>query len=179
MVKSEISGTLSRKDIKKLTGVTRSGTVGPTTVYYAGVTAPIISAGIAVFIRNLLNQADYITHYWLWLISAFISAFAGISWYLIFMRWSYRSSHGRGDEVTAETKLEITDDALIVNRSRVKTIIDWEAILEITQKPKYIALHVQSSDTILIPDHWFSGDTSARDAFHTAIKDAVQNRKPS
>jgi len=44
-----ISGTLSKKDIRRLTRASRSGTVGPTTVYYAGVTD---SSKIARVVRS-------------------------------------------------------------------------------------------------------------------------------
>lgn len=177
MVKSEISGILSRKDIKRLTGAARTGTVGPTTVYYAGVTAPIISAGVAVFSRNLLQEADYISAYWIWFSSALIAAFAGICWYLIFMRWSYRNTIGRGDEVTAQTRLAITDDALIMHRGHIQTTIDWRAILTISKASKHIALKLENNDTILVPNHWFGKDKAARIKFHQLLNEAVETRK--
>ena len=171
---SEISGTLSRKDLRNLTRAMRSGTVGPTTVYYAGVTAPIISAGVAVFSRNLMAEAGFISLYWLWLISAFIAAFAGISWYLIFMRWSYRSTHGRGEEMTTTTALSITDDALVMTRDHVTTLIEWAAITKVETRAKFIAVTVQGHNPVLIPNHWFQTDNDRRKAFHDLLKARAQ-----
>lgn len=172
-----ISGTLSKKDIRRLTRASRSGTVGPTTVYYAGVTAPIISAGVAVFSRRLLQDADFINAYWLWFISAFIAATAGIAWYLIFMRWSYRNTHGRGDEISALTEIDITELALIVRRGHIKTMIAWQGIRELSTNGKHTALHIDNSDSIIIPHHWFGKDKAARKAFFEVLQDAVNMRK--
>lgn len=164
-----ISGTLTRKDLKRLTGTTRSGTVGPTTVYYAGVTAPIISAGVAVFSRNLMQNAEFLTNYWVWFISTLIAAFSGICWYLIFIRWSYRNTHGRGGEATIKTRVSIEEAGLIVDRGHIKTSIGWPAIEEVRRKSHFTALLIKGGDTILIPDHWFGKDTSDRDAFYAAL----------
>jgi len=172
-----ISGTLSKKDIRHLTRKSRSGTVGPTTVYYAGVTAPIISAGVAVFSRRLLQDANFISAYWIWFISAFIAATAGIAWYLIFMRWSYRNTHGRGNEISASTEIDITDDALIVRRGHIKTVIAWQGVSELATNGKHTSLHIDNSDSILIPHHWFGKDKTARKAFLETLQDAVAARK--
>ena len=174
---NRISGILSKKDIRSLTRRIRSGTVGPTTVYYAGVTAPIISAGVAVFSRRLLQDADYMSDYWIWFASAFIAATAGIAWYLIFMRWSYRNTHGRGDETSALTEIDITDNALIVRRGHIKTIIAWMGVREVSTNDKYTALHIDNSDSILIPHSWFGKDKAARKAFFESLQDAVAMRK--
>lgn len=173
-----ISGTLSKKDVRRLTRTSRSGTVGPTTVYYAGVTAPIISAGVAVFSRRLMQDAEFISAYWLWFISALIAATAGIAWYLIFMRWSYRNTHGRGDEMTALTRIDITEAALIVQRGHIKTIIAWQGIRELSTDSKHTTLHIDNSDAITVPHHWFDKkDKAARKAFLEALQDAVNTRK--
>ncbi|MGB3625119.1 MAG: hypothetical protein WA989_04805, partial [Henriciella sp.] len=42
------SGRLRDKDIKRLVNKTRSSNIGPTALYYAGVTAPVISSGVAL-----------------------------------------------------------------------------------------------------------------------------------
>ena len=70
-----ISGLLREKDVKRLTRLTRGGSVGPTTVYYAGVTAPIISASMAVMVREAMRLAG-LSDYWQWFISALVAAFA-------------------------------------------------------------------------------------------------------
>lgn len=164
-----VSGKLSRRDLKRLTGTTRSGTVGPTTVYYAGVTAPIISAGASVGSRGMLMSSG-LSGQWVFLLSAIIAAFAGISWYLIFMRWSYRQTHGRAGEGDAITSVDVTDDGLIVHRGHVTTKIGWPAIQEIRRGRKFIAILMDGSDTVLIPDHWFGKDKVKRDAFRHTIE---------
>ena len=50
------SGLLTEKDVKRLARLTRGGTVGPTAVYYAGVTAPVISAGMALLTRTAFKS---------------------------------------------------------------------------------------------------------------------------
>lgn len=164
-----VSGTLSQRDLKRLTGATRSGTVGPTTVYYAGVTVPIISAGVALFARTAFDHAG-LTPYWTYLLSAMIAAFSGLSWYFIFMRWSYRQTHGRGDERDAITVLTTTDTALVLERGHVRSEIGWPAIQEVRRGRKFIALIIDGSDTLLIPDRWFGKDKVQRDAFHKELR---------
>ncbi|MEO0881266.1 MAG: YcxB family protein [Pseudomonadota bacterium] len=169
----DVSGSLTRKDLQRLTNISRSGTVGPTTVYYAGVTAPIISAGVSITTRSALSELGY-DSYWVFLLSAIVAAFAGISWYLIFMRWSYRQTHGRGSEGDAITLAAITKDALIIERGPIRTEIKWTAVNTIRRGRKFIALMIDGSDTVLIPDHWFGKDRAKRDAFHQAIDAHVQ-----
>ena len=82
-----ITGKLTKGDAKKLTDTMRGSTVGPTTLYYAGVTAPVIGAGMALVAQeafHMINLGDY----WETMLSAIVAAMAGITWYLIFMRWS-------------------------------------------------------------------------------------------
>ena len=79
-----VSGLLTEKDVKKLTRLARGGTVGPTAVYYAGVTAPIISASMSVMVRNTLDHIGA-SPYWQWLIASLVAAFAGI----ILLAWLF------------------------------------------------------------------------------------------
>ena len=168
-----ISGSLTKKDLKRLTGTTRSGTVGPTTVYYAGLTAPIISAGVTVITRAQFANAGFST-YWIWLLSAFVAAFAGISWYLIFMRWSYRQTHGRAEELAEVTNLDITDEALIVRRGHVVSHIGWRAISELRRGRSFLAIIIDGSPTILVPDHWFDKESDQRQAFQNLLEARTQ-----
>jgi Zn-dependent protease with chaperone function len=168
-----ISGSLTKKDLKRLTGTTRSGTVGPTTVYYAGLTAPIISAGVTVITRAQFANAGLST-YWIWLLSAFVAAFAGISWYLIFMRWSYRQTHGRSEELSQSTELSITEDALIVRRGHVVSHIGWPAVSELRRGRAFLAIMIDGSPTLLVPDHWFDKDTDRRQAFQDMLETKTQ-----
>jgi len=172
---ARVSGKLSKKDLKRLTGSTRTGTVGPTTVYYAGVTAPIISAGVAVFSRNLMHNAGYITPYWMLFISTLIAAFAGICWYLIFMRWSYRNTYGRSGETTSESLVEMTENALTLKRGNVTTDIAWPAVVEVQKRAKFLTLIIENGQTILIPDHWFGGDKAAKQTFHDYLSARTSN----
>ena len=171
---ASISGKLSRKDIKKLTGITRTGAVGPTTVYYAGVTAPIISAGVSTFVSRQLGQVEAISDYWMLMSSSLVAAFAGIAWYFIFMRWSYRQTLGRGDEAISLTEVSLTDEALHVRRNYVTTQIKWPAVQEVREHKSFLALIIEGSDTVLIPHHWFGKDKETRDAFYLALKARAQ-----
>lgn len=168
-----VSGKLSRKDLRRLTNATRSGTVGPTTVYYAGVTAPIISAAVSFMGRDRLAYVG-LSDYWIFLLSAIMAALAGISWYLIFMRWSYRQSHGRGDEGEAVTTVEVGDNALVVKRGAITTEIGWSAVQEVQRGFNYLTVFVDGRDTILIPDYWFGKDKVRRAAFKRDIEARAQ-----
>ena len=46
----------TQKDQKKLLNAARGDAIGPTTLYYAGVTAPVIGAGMAAFGRGGLED---------------------------------------------------------------------------------------------------------------------------
>lgn len=175
---TSVSGKLSKKDLKRLTGATRKGTVGPTTVYYAGVTAPIISSGVAIFVRNAFQNTSYITPYWLFFISTLIAAFAGIAWYLIFMRWSYRSKHGRGDELTARSTVKITDKILILETDHVSTHIAWAGVESVQVKSAYTTIHVTGERTVFIPNHWFDGDKNAKANFLEILETYTHKNEP-
>ena len=154
-----ISGALTKRDAKRLTQAIRSGTVGPTTLYYAGVTAPIIGAGMALISRSALDKVD-VSPYWVTMISAFVAAMAGIVWYLIFMRWSYRHMHGRAGEMQQETNVELRDEALIVRRGLVETHIDWDAIDEIKSTRSYTLVCFDGAEPLMLPHDWFGEKTA-------------------
>ncbi|MEP1144909.1 MAG: YcxB family protein [Henriciella sp.] len=154
-----ISGALSKRDTKRLTSAIRSGTVGPTTLYYAGVTAPIIGAGIAVLFRASLEDVG-LSAYWVAMLSAFAAAFAGISWYLIFMRWAYRHQHGRAAETQSTTEIDLDPDVLIIRRGLVETRIDWDAIDEIKSKRSFTLIKFDGAEPLMIPHDWFGEKTA-------------------
>ncbi|MCR9268957.1 MAG: YcxB family protein [Henriciella sp.] len=154
-----ISGALSKRDIKRLTSAIRSGTVGPTTLYYAGVTAPIIGAGMALVSRSALDDLQ-VSPYWLAMGSAFAAAFAGIVWYLIFMRWAYRHKHGRAGEIDTKTEIELDEEVLIVRRGLVETRIDWDAIDEIKSTRSFTLISFDGADPLMIPHDWFGEKTA-------------------
>ena len=154
-----ISGALSKRDAKRLTNAIRSGTVGPTTLYYAGVTAPIIGAGMALIWRGALYKLDA-SAYWVSLISSIGAAMAGIVWYLIFMRWSYRHTHGRAGELHETTEVELTDEALIVRRGLIETHVDWDAIDEIKSTRSYTLVCFDGAEPLMLPHDWFGEKTA-------------------
>jgi len=163
-----ISGLLKEKDVKRLTDLTRGSTIGPTTLYYAGATAPVISAGISLMATRAFEGASF-SAYWTMLLSALIAAMSGITWYLIFLRWSYRHKHGRGTELKEETIVGLSPAGLSVTRGGIKTEIDWAAVETVKEARKYTAITVDGADAIIVPNAWFD-DTDARDAFREAVK---------
>lgn len=165
----KISGLLSQKDLKRLTRMTREGTVGPTAVYYAGVTAPIISASVSLMVKNASAMVG-LPPYWQWFLSALVAAFAGISWYLIFTRWSYRRSHGRGTEMTQETEITLADDVLNVRRGGIETRIDWASVKSVRTRRGYTSVRVDGADALIVPDEWFGGDRAVRKDFIDTLK---------
>lgn len=156
-----IDGRLSEGDVRRLARLTRGSTVGPTATYYAGVTAPVISAAMAIFSKQAF-QALELPSWWVFFLSACLAALAGIAWYLIFMRWSYRHSYGRGSELTDPTGLTIDADAITLRRGHIETRIGWPAVSAIHDRRGYIAIVADGADAIVIPDRWFAGDRQAR-----------------
>jgi len=159
-----VSGALAPKDIKRLTSLTRASVVGPTATYYAGVTAPVISAAMAIFSKSAFQGAGF-SDYWTFTLSALLAAVAGIVWYLIFMRWSYRHTVGRGRELSEPTHISACPEALSVRRGPIETRIGWEAVTSVHVKRGYIAVLAEGADALVIPDRWFGKDGDARKAF--------------
>ena len=154
-----ISGALKKRDAKRLTDAIRGSTVGPTTLYYAGVTAPIIGAGMALLVQAALERIDF-SAYWTVMLSAILAAVAGIVWYLIFMRWAYRHQHGRGAEMEQVTNVELNEEALIIRRNLVETHIDWDAISEIESTRSFTIVHFDGADPLMLPHDWFGEKTA-------------------
>lgn len=154
-----ISGALTKRDARRLTNALRGSSVGPTTLYYAGVTAPIIGAGMAMVVQTALEKLQF-TAYWSIMLSAILAAVAGIVWYLIFMRWAYRHRHGRGAEMQLETKVKLTDSHLIVRRGLIETHIDWDAIDEIKSKRSYTIVRFDGAEPLMLPHDWFGEKTA-------------------
>ena len=154
-----ISGSLTKRDARRLTGAIRSGTVGPTTLYYSGVTAPIIGASMALVAQGALNLADA-SPYWTTMLSAILAAMAGICWYLIFMRWAYRHRHGRASELEQTTQIRLDDEAIIIRRNLIETRIDWEAIREIISKRSFTVILFDGADPLMLPHDWFGEKTA-------------------
>ncbi len=165
----QISGVLTKKDAKRLTTAIRGSTIGPTTLYYAGVTAPIIGAGMALMAQNALEKAA-ISPYWVTMLSAIIAAMAGIVWYLIFIRWSYRHRHGRSAEMQETTHAAISDTGLTILRGAIETRIPWGAVTEIKEERSYTLLRFDGTDPLMVPKSWFQKDKTACKAFIERVK---------
>lgn len=169
-----VSGLLTEKDVRKLTRLARGGTVGPTAVYYAGVTAPIISASMSVMVRNTLEHVGA-SPYWQWLIAANVAAFAGIAWYLIFIRWSYRHRHGRGTETSLETTVSLEDRILSIRRGGVETRASWDSVQDVSGTGSYVTVRLIGADPLIIPNAWFGKDKTARQAFLARLKEKANS----
>ncbi|MEM6665484.1 MAG: YcxB family protein [Pseudomonadota bacterium] len=147
-----------------MTGLTRGSVVGPTATYYAGVTAPIISAAVAIFSKSAFQSAG-LSDWWVFFLSALMAAIAGIAWYLIFMRWSYRHTYGRGSELTDPTRLDVGPSGLAVARGPIETKIGWDAVEEVYVRSDYVAVIATGADALVIPNRWFGKDAATQKAF--------------
>jgi hypothetical protein len=167
-----VTGLLTEKDVRKLTRLARGGTVGPTAVYYAGVTAPIISASMSVLMRNAMVMVGA-SPYWQWLVAALVAAFAGIAWYLIFIRWSYRHAHGRGTETRLETSIALEEDSLVVRRGGIETRAAWSSVTDVAASGGHVTLRLDGAAPLIIPNAWFGKNKTARQAFLARLKEKV------
>ncbi len=166
-----ISGALSQKDIKRLTSAMRGSSIGPTTLYYAGVTAPVIGAGMALLTSGAFELTT-MSAYWRTMLSAIIAAMAGIVWYIIFMRWAYRHRHGRAGETEQNSDVSLTDTLISVRRGPVETRIDWSALSEIIKKRRFVLLRFDGADPLIVPDSWFK-DKAARQEFLHRLEEGM------
>ncbi|MEZ5986769.1 MAG: hypothetical protein R3B94_12550 [Hyphomonas sp.] len=165
-----VAGLLTEKDVRKLTRLERGGTVGPTAVYYAGVTAPIISASMSVLMRRAMELVGA-SPYWQWLVAALVAAFAGIAWYLIFIRWSYRHTHGRGTETTLETRISLEEERLVIQRGGIETRVAWSSVSGVTSSGGHVTVRLDGAAPLIIPNTWFGKNKAARQAFLAHLKE--------
>lgn len=164
-----LTGKLRQKDIRRLTNVMRGATVGPTTLYYAGVTAPVIGAGMAL-LSSAAFELTSMNAYWRTMSSAMIAAMAGIVWYLIFMRWAYRHRQSRGGETEQATELTVSDAGLSIRRDAVETRIGWSALIEVKLGRGYTLLKFKGADPLIVPDSWFGKDKAAQNEFRSRLQ---------
>ncbi len=150
----KISGKLTVKELKRITRNMRSSILGPTVVYYAGVTGPAITAAMATVVAAALARAGWAEN-WVLMISAIVASMAGISWYLIFMRLSYRHAPGRSSEATLETFFEADDAGICWQRGAVQTRIAWSGIEEIVVKRSFIQIRARGVSDMFAPKSWF------------------------
>ncbi len=164
-----LTGRVRPGELRKALSSQRKGFVGPTTIYYAGVTAPIISAAMALVTRTALEHIGA-NLYWTLMISALTACFAGIGWYVIFMRWSAGNSFGRESETEVETAVRLAPDALVVVRGSVETRIGAPAIRGLAQTPRHVHVQLDGASDVVIPARWFP-DAASQAAFVSALKD--------
>ncbi|WP_300381699.1 YcxB family protein [Henriciella sp.] len=169
-----ISGQLRDKDMKRLVNETRSSNIGPTSLYYAGVTAPAISASMALVSRHMLDQAPF-SAYWIWLISTMMAAMAGIVWYLIFVRWAYRHQAGRAGEIDTETKIDLTPQGLHIQRGAVETRITWPGVKDVRLRRGYTLITFYGADPVIVPNKWFTGNKATAKAFRSRLMEGLSH----
>lgn len=169
-----VRGSPSDKDLKRLVSRTRKSNIGPTALYYAGVTAPVISAGMALVTREML-KGSMLSDYWIVMVSSILAAMAGICWYLIFIRWAYRHNHGRAAELDAETAIDLTAAGLHIRRGEVETRIGWHAVESLVETRRDILITFRGADPLLIPDKWFGGDTETASAFRRRLREGLRH----
>ena len=150
----DVSGRLTPKQIKAFTRARRSEAMGPTAIYYAGLTAPGVSAGMASITYWSLASIDW-PQQWAVLASTVLAAMAGISWYLVFMRLGGRTGFGRHGELHSDTRVIIGDAGVDVLRGEVRTLVGWKAVRDITISKRYIALILDGANDVLLPLEWF------------------------
>ncbi len=170
----KVSGLLNEKDVRRLTRLTRGGAVGPTAVYYAGVTAPIISASMSMMVREAMKNVG-VSSYWQWFAASMVAALAGIVWYLVFIRWSYRHKLGRGTETTLETSISLSDEGLKVQRGPIQTVIGWDAVRQVKLSNNHTAVDIRGADALIIPNAWFDADKTARKTFQSQLIEKSPN----
>ena len=161
------SGQLCEKDLKRGVKHLRKSEIGLTTFYYASATAPIISSAMGFLARSTFANAG-MTPYWTQLLGAILAAMAGITWFLIFLRWTYAPGNGRGAELTIETKVALTDRVIILERGAITTHILWEAVKSIRTEKGFTTIEIDGAPAVIIPSNWFI-DQQAYRAFQGAV----------
>lgn len=160
----KIGGELRPRDVRDFARKVRSGNIGPTSVYYAGVTAPAIAAGMSSVVSGILERAGW-SDYWTFMSSSLLAAMAGICWYLIFMRWSYRHGFGRATESSVRTDLEADELGVFWTRGAVRTRVTWDGVTGIERAGKFIRVIVHDGEDLIIPSRWFVNGKAKRDTF--------------
>jgi len=155
-------GQLREKDIKRATKHLRRSEIGLTTFYYAGATAPIISSAMGFLARTTFTNANF-TPYWTQLLGAIIAAMAGITWFLIFLRWTYSPGQGRGTELRDQSVVELTDENIVLKRGHVTTLIDWAAVVSVKSGKGFTTIEIDGADAIIVPSKWFDDEDACRE----------------
>ncbi len=164
----KVSGNILEGDTKYLRKIRPKGTIGPITLYYAGALVSIISISMSNFIEYVfawigLGPNEHVT-----LFASIMAVMAGISWFLIFIRWSYGDWHKGVFHHPAIQSIDITACRINVAFENVCTHIQWSALQEIRAYKDGNALIIKGAQTILIPDRWFSNEDEKR-RFYQAL----------
>lgn len=168
----QVSGTLCEADVQRLTKTARdaSGVFGPTTLYYAGVTAPAISAAMGFLTRVVLSDSQMFSAYWTNLLSAFVAALAGIAWYTIFVRWSKRSRPGRASDLDTVVSIAAEPDHLVIRRNHVETKVQWQAVREVKPVKAATVVFLDGASPFIMPDTWFDGTDVSKTSFMETLR---------
>ncbi len=158
-----VEGRLDDTDLKQLSRLARATHVGPVTTYYAGVTAPIVSAGVAVTTRAVLLSVGVST-LWALLAAGLLAATAGIVWFLIFMRWSYRQHFAADTRLDPRLSITVDEDGIRMCRGPVTLHVGWPAVRRIRRTRRHTAILFDGTDPVIVPHDWFD-DRAARQAF--------------
>ena len=143
-----------------MTDLSKGGAIGTTALYYAGVTAPIIGAGMATFMRSFLVNIGMISSYYLTLIASIFAAMTGIAWYLIFVRWSKRGLERIIEDEDYDKTIIVDQTHLTFIRRTVETRISLTDLKCVTEKDYGVVIQFMSASPVLIPKNWFSNDQS-------------------
>ncbi len=157
------AGHISPKQLKRFIKARRTSGFGPTTLYYAGVVAPVISAATLQLFENFFSQYN-VTPYWVYLLSTIFAASAGLSWFLIFTRLATRDRDGRDDETTQSFDFNIDRSRILIKRKHITTQLDWSAIVDIRTTKHYIAFIVEGANDFFMPVDWFDSHEQMMEA---------------
>lgn len=150
-----IAGTLERKDVTALVNAARDGAVGPTVLYYAGAVAPAISAAMALVTRSALSESGLLTPYWVMMWSSIVAALAGITWYLIFVRWSDAERIRERTARETQMAVEAGPEALVIRRGPVETRVAWTGVSRVERKGPRALIHCDGAAPAVVPSAWF------------------------
>lgn len=167
------AGYISPKQLKKFISQRRTRGLGPTTIYYAGVVAPVISASTFTLFESFFIQQS-VQPKWTHLFATLLAASAGLSWFLIFNRLAQRSSLGRDEEVSKNCDIKIDATGILVEREHIQNTIEWPAIVDIRTTKHYIAFIVEGANDFFIPSDWFN----SREEMMEAAKKIAALRPP-
>lgn len=158
-----VSGQFSQRQLHDMSRHFQNRTIGLTTLYYAGVCAPVVTAGIHVYITHILQPAGF-SGLTIALIASVFAALSGLVWFFIFTRWIGQADTGRsGDKV--DTEIILGDTGIILKKQHVETHINWLGLNGVSRLKDATVLKFTTHAPLCISDAWFNEDLKARAAF--------------